>query len=258
MSGLRTRHQITVINIYAVDCGESTARCIDLGNSPYENRYILGEVMYIVLTGDIRGSSKVDDRRELADRLVDLCAHLNRYFASNIVVKFKVVSGDGIQGLLALDTNIFKLAYYVRAVIFPYYMRLGFGVGGIDTAIDEDISKMDGECFSFSSRAVDEVKRQNIGIQFNSKFHYLNSLLNSLCVLQDAVLSKLTELQNDVFRYYVKMSIETRKVTQSKIAVSLETTQPNINRIFNTTEFKALINHYETIFNLNEVMKESS
>jgi len=224
----------------------------------YENRYILGEVMHIVLTGDIRGSSKVDDRRDLADRLVDLCAHLNRYFAPNIVVKFKVVSGDGIQGLLALDTNVFKLAYYIRASIYPYFMRLGFGVGGIDTAIDEDISKMDGECFGFSSNAIDEAKRQNIGIQFNSKFHYLNSLLNSLCVLQDAVLNKLTELQNDVFRYYVKMSIETRKVTQSKIAVSLETTQPNINRIFNTTEFKAIINHYETISNLNEVLKEST
>jgi len=38
-SGLRTRHQTAVIIIYAVDCGESTARCIDLGNRPYENRY---------------------------------------------------------------------------------------------------------------------------------------------------------------------------------------------------------------------------
>ena len=34
MSELRTRHQPTVIIVYAVDCGESTTRCIDLGNKP--------------------------------------------------------------------------------------------------------------------------------------------------------------------------------------------------------------------------------
>jgi len=34
VSGLRTRPQITVIIIYAIDGGESTAHCIDLGNSP--------------------------------------------------------------------------------------------------------------------------------------------------------------------------------------------------------------------------------
>ena len=36
VSGLRTRHQSTVITIYAVDCEESTARKNDLGNSPYK------------------------------------------------------------------------------------------------------------------------------------------------------------------------------------------------------------------------------
>ena len=41
VSGLRTRHQITVIIIYAVDCGESTARCIDLGNRPLKYFIIL-------------------------------------------------------------------------------------------------------------------------------------------------------------------------------------------------------------------------
>ena len=34
VSSPRTRHQLTVILIYAVDCGESTAHYIDLGNEP--------------------------------------------------------------------------------------------------------------------------------------------------------------------------------------------------------------------------------
>ena len=202
----------------------------------YEDRYILGEMMYIVLTGDIRGSSKVDDRRELADRLVDLCAHLNQHFVSNIAVKFKVVSGDGIQGLLTLDTNIFKLAYYIRAVIFPYYMRLGFGVGGIDTAFDEDISQVDGVCFQSSAKAIDWAKSNNHWVRVESNDFDIDTIWNGLFISQELIMNKLKNNQNKAINLYVKKWVEDSKYPSLvQISHEMKSAPPNVHRIFMNT-----------------------
>ena len=213
--------------------------------------------MYIALTGDIRSSSRVEDRRDLAKRLLELCEQLNKHFAPFILAAFKVVSGDGIQGLLKLDTNLMKLSFYIRAVIHPYFMRLGFGIGGIDTDMEADVSKMDGECFRNSAQAVESSKSLHRWACVKSIESSFDMLFNISLQMYDSYMSNKRDRQKQIINQYVMLWNENKALTQSMTGKILNIPQSNISRtlkkigwntlkfdIDNLPNYRQLLQHY--------------
>ena len=215
--------------------------------------------IYIALTGDIRSSSRVEDRRDLAKRLLELCEQLNKHFAPFILTPFKVVSGDGIQGLLKLDTNLMKLSFYIRAVIHPYFMRLGFGIGGIDTDMEADVSKMDGECFRNSAQAVEIVKKKDDWVYLEPQEINYNHLLSSIFSIYETFLEKFTSRQNTIINQYISILIEKGKVTHKQVADIMGIPRSNVSKALNKVNWRSIyeiMNAIPTIRDFIEVWEK--
>ena len=211
---------------------------------------------YIALTGDIKGSSQVEDREELRRHLLNLCAKINKYFSKNIVVNFKIVSGDGIQGLLSLDTNIVLLAHYIRAKIHPYFLRIGFGVGRVSTELLPDTEGMDGECFNYASSAINNAKATNHWFHLESKNGVINNVFNSIALYLQYYLDHLNRTEAKIVISYVIENIEYNYVTQNRIQDMTGILQPHISRALKKSKLEEMYSSiitYPTIQTLENI-----
>jgi len=197
--------------------------------------------IYLVLTGDIKGSSQVENRQGLTNSLLDLCAAVNRYFSVNIIAPFKVVSGDGMQGLLKTDTNIMLLAHYIRAKIHPYFMRLGFGLGELSTQLNDDVSLMDGKCFQYAGEAVEYCKDNDLWAYLRSEEADTDKNYDALFFLQQMYYQRLNPQQKKLVRAYFVLFVEEGVVNQLKLQEVVRIQQANISRTLKTIRLNYFI-----------------
>jgi hypothetical protein len=125
------------------------------------------DLEYIVITGDLRSSKKIDKRSITQDNLKEAMKYLNTNFNEHIVSEFQIVGGDGFQGMISAFDIIMDIYFSLfRKIRHPFY--LGVGQGSISTSLSEHIQEIDGKAFHFSKDALNTAKKKNRWIVLNS------------------------------------------------------------------------------------------
>ena len=168
--------------------------------------------------------------------------------------KFKVVSGDGVQGLLKTETNIMLLAHYLRAKIHPHLMRLGLGLGGLTTQLCEDVSLMDGKCFQFAGEALERGKNYDRWVYFTGDKEDFNRIINSSFLFQQLYYDQFNKQQSLLVRNYMVEFIENGNENLSRISALLNIPLPNVSRNLKLIQWEEVFNTiltYPTIYNIS-------
>lgn len=120
---------------------------------------------YVAVIGDVVGSREVEDREELQQRLRELMGAVNQRFPETIAARFLLTAGDEFQGLLGGVESAGELCGLLRAELDPVEIRLGFGVGGLATALQLEAVGMDGVCFHRAREALNRAKERGSPVE---------------------------------------------------------------------------------------------
>lgn len=115
-------------------------------------------LMYLAMIGDVVGSRGVQDRRELQDRLRKMIELANAHFSEIIASSFVLTIGDEFQGLLRSVGQIDRLQALLRSAVHPVELRIGLGVGRLDTPLESPALGMDGPCFHRARMAIERAE----------------------------------------------------------------------------------------------------
>lgn len=112
--------------------------------------------------------------------------------------------GDEIQVFCSNITNIVEVTRKMRDYFRPLNIRIGIGIGGIDTDINENSWYMNGEVFFNAREALDEVK-----IQDKKRMTYICSpnkqfdfIANSIYMLMDSIISEWSDAKWESIKAY--------------------------------------------------------
>ncbi|AUB56353.1 hypothetical protein BK007_10220 [Methanobacterium subterraneum] len=123
--------------------------------------------MYIVLTGDLRSSKKMEDRNLSQEKLKGAINFVNSRFKDYLISDFRITGGDSFQGMISqLDVLVDLYFTLYGRIGNPFY--LGVGVGSISTSLSEFVQEIDGEAFHLSADALRTAKKKKRWIVMES------------------------------------------------------------------------------------------
>jgi len=155
---------------------------------------------YVVVTGDLKSSRRLEDRAEVQEELKNALRMVNRRFEEEIAAKFMVVRGDSFQGLLYSPKCLFDM-YHVFFENISRQFYLGIGVGDISTGLSENVGEIDGEAFHKASEALERAKKENIWIVFRSEWE-IDEVVTCLLNFMADVMWNWTKRQKELIIYF--------------------------------------------------------
>jgi hypothetical protein len=120
---------------------------------------------YIAVVADVVASRQVAERAELQTRLQETLKLVNDRFAGTVASRFVVTLGDEFQGLLHTPEGLQRILGLLRASLHPEELRLGLGLGRLDTPLQPQALGMDGPCFHHARAAVERAERLNTPVE---------------------------------------------------------------------------------------------
>ncbi len=144
------------------------------------------EQIYIAVIGDIVASRKLTSakRREVQIAFGELMNRMNKVFAANLRAKFTIAPGDEFEGLLSTNEayqTIPDLIWIIDNAFTGPVMRLGIGLGTIDTEIPEYAASVDGPAFHRGREAIGfAAKQDRLGGVFCGFGNNQDTILNGL------------------------------------------------------------------------------
>ncbi len=108
--------------------------------------------LYIAVIGDIVRSRRIERaaRGDVQASFIQLMNRLNQEFAPSLQGKFMIALGDEFEALIrasAASHTIPDLIWRIEEIFPNPVLRLGFGLGRIDTPITENVAALDGPAF---------------------------------------------------------------------------------------------------------------
>lgn len=125
----------------------------------------MSQPKYVVIIGDVVKSREMQDRGEFQKRLKDGIIRVNEEFSPYIASHFVLTIGDEFQGLLKNVERILQLLAILRSEIHPIEQRIGLGIGGLDTELEQVALGMDGPCFHRARDAIERAKASQTYIE---------------------------------------------------------------------------------------------
>jgi hypothetical protein len=129
------------------------------------------DVPYVAVIGDIVRSRRLDSttRNDVQVAFVQLMKELNQEFAESLLGKFTIALGDEFEALIrasAASETIPDLIWRIEENFPKPVLRLGFGLGRIDTPISHNVATLDGPAFHHAREAIEvaEKKKQLGGV----------------------------------------------------------------------------------------------
>ena len=115
--------------------------------------------MHIVITGDLKSSRKINNRYLSQENLKSAIQYLNSTFRQYIISEFRIIGGDGFQGMISRFDIILDIYFSLfQKIKHPFY--LGVGIGSISTQLSDFVQEIDGEAFHLSSEALTFAKKK--------------------------------------------------------------------------------------------------
>ncbi|WP_321422098.1 SatD family protein [uncultured Methanobacterium sp.] len=158
--------------------------------------------MYIVITGDLKSSKKIDNRSLSQDNLKKAIHEVNSNFNKYIVSDFRITGGDGFQGMVSTCDIIIDIYFSLFETInHPFY--LGIGIGPISTPLSNYVQEIDGEAFHLSSEALTTAKKKNRWLVFRSNLRN-NDLIECIFNFTFDIMWSWTDRRKEIILFYRK------------------------------------------------------
>lgn len=121
--------------------------------------------LYIAVIGDIVRSRRIERaaRGDVQASFIQLMNRLNQEFAPSLQGKFMIALGDEFEALIrasAASHTIPDLIWRIEEIFPNPVLRLGFGLGRIDTPITENVAALDGPAFHHAREAIGVAARK--------------------------------------------------------------------------------------------------
>lgn len=140
---------------------------------------------YIAVIADMVRSRDLPParRRVLQKHFSALMAHLNRTFRSATAARFVITLGDEFQGLLNSPAVIPDLLWHLEEDFHQRELRVGIGLGTLDTPIQQYAINIDGPALHNAREAIEHAKKSHLlGGVFHG-FSDLDPILNGIARL---------------------------------------------------------------------------
>ena len=140
---------------------------------------------YIAVIADMVRSRDVPTarRRLLQKRFSELIATLNREYRKAIAARFVITLGDEFQGLFNSAALIPDLVWRLEQDFPERELRVGIGLGRLDTPIQKVALNIDGPALHAAREAIEHAKRTKaLGGVFRG-FRELDDILNGMARL---------------------------------------------------------------------------
>ena len=180
-----------------------------------------------VITGDVVGSTKINDFGKLPKLINDLITEISLYCTK---CKVEIGRGDSFQVLVEDPKQALLVALLIRAGFRKSSIdlgnkdldvRLSVGIGEV-SYMDEKIGQSNGEAFILSGHGFDNLtKAQRLSVQTFSES--INSELKVETAFVDDIVSNWTHLHGEIM--YQSLLTD---ATQCELAKKLGTSQQNI------------------------------
>jgi len=158
-----------------------------------------------------------------------LMGRLNAEFSFGLHGKFVIALGDEFEGLIqasAASQVIPNLIWRIEQLFSDPAIRLGFGFGGIDTPIEDNVSSLDGPAFHRAREAVEgAAKSRKMGGVFQGFGNKHDEVLNGIARILHLQRSRWSRQQRNVavlLRQGLRQSEVARVMSRSRQAVSID------------------------------------
>jgi hypothetical protein len=197
---------------------------------------------FIVIIGDLKGSSEVKDRKVLQKQLVSTYKSANTSFKRDIYAPFKITLGDEIACILISPANLYRIAVHLLDGIYPYHMRFVFVKGQLTAGLEtKDVAMIDGPAFKKAGQHLSLAKRAKTDFVFDLGNPAKDEVLNSLANLIIETKHEWTENQRKVAKLYVELK------NQKRVAKKMKVSQQNIAKTLKSISWKKVCQAEETM-----------
>lgn len=122
-------------------------------------------------------------RESIQKHFAELIKNLNTEYRKEIASKFVITLGDEFQGLLSTSTLIPDLIWQLEENFPERELRVGIGLGTLDTALQKFAINIDGPALHVAREAIEIAKKNNILGGVFVGFRQLDEVLNGIARL---------------------------------------------------------------------------
>jgi hypothetical protein len=197
---------------------------------------VKNDSLYIAVTADIIGSRSKAGAVSLAGEKL---GRLNADFRGSLAVPFALFRGDEIQGVLTPAAEVPHLLRELRFRLLPLALRIGAGIGRIETGLDREFSwQMDGSAFHRSREALQQIGRsRDQATRFTAAGDSVEATLeaiNLVYTLLDAIQDRWSDKQ------WAAVDAYSRSGTYALAARELNTTPQTVYKHCRAASYKAV------------------
>lgn len=186
--------------------------------------------MYSVLSGDLVGSSKLNEkeRKEVLTVLKGSFKLIASVYPGAVKSNFDIYRGDSFQGILcepgfSLGAAVIIRAYLRSKIERKADARIAIGIGKIDY-LPAHITEGYGEAYSLSGKLLDEMKKSRYNLQIRTPSEEINNELKVEFIMLDFVISRWSPEQSEAVIEHLK------GFTQERIAKKISISQPAVHK----------------------------
>lgn len=214
---------------------------------------------YIAIIGDIKDSRKLEHRGKTQQKFTRTLERLNQVYQKDLAAKFTVSMGDAFQGLLKDASHLMVMLFELELDLAPIELRIGIGLGDIETEINPENSLLnDGSCYHRARAMIEwieksekqyEQRHSNILLSTGGQAVHYEKLINTIFSLESVIKTKWTERQKEIIRTYLA-----NEKNQYMTAKALNIGQSSVNKALKSTDFYTFNHSLDTLQNvLNEL-----
>ncbi len=137
---------------------------------------------YLAIIADMVRSRDVAPARRplLQRRFADLIVSLNRDYCRTIAARFVITLGDEFQGLLHASAIIPDLIWRLEQEFPQRELRLGIGLGALDTPLQKSAINIDGPALHAARAAIQAAKQRKVLGGVFRGFGHLDPVLDGI------------------------------------------------------------------------------
>ncbi|MDD3704564.1 MAG: SatD family protein [Clostridiaceae bacterium] len=193
--------------------------------------------MYYAIIGDLVASRSYEDRLHVQEKLKYNLNEINREYSNEIGANFLITLGDEFQGLLTQPLHLFPIIDKIRFSMYPVKIRIGIGIGNINTEIDRSQAiGADGPAYHFARKMIEEIRKdeisqqrklQDIKIASQQEDKYIE-LINSNLSLCTCLENSWTQKQFETIDLILYKNIS-QKEAAKRLGISASSIQRRLN-----------------------------
>jgi len=189
----------------------------------------------MVITGDLVGSSTLEDRLHESRRIARAVRQVSKDYADALVGPLSLRGIDEISGVFSTPHAAYSLCLLLNEIVHPIYFRYALVYDELDIGVEtRDASRMDGPAFHRASDLMAWLKRKDMlfGIKLCHLREEENQLLSQLANLAGILSIGRSNQQNEIVRLYRRYTI------QRDVAKHLRISQQAVSQSLRASHWK--------------------